>query len=132
MMLMPAAVLIFIVLGAICVDVAVVFLAQRELANAAAAAANDAATRALDLDEFYAEGTISVVPAEAERVAATSVAAKRLDYIDIAPPVVTVDGVGQVTVLLTAEVGYIFAKAIPRGPTSTSVSATAVATARTR
>lgn len=131
MMLMPAAVLIFIVLGAICVDFAVVFLAQRELSNAAAAAANDAATRALDLSAFYEDGTISLVASEAHRVAATSVSSKQLGHLSVAPPVVRVGAGGQVTVHLSAEVASIFARAIPGAPQRTSVSATAVATART-
>ncbi|HUF33476.1 MAG TPA: hypothetical protein VMN58_09750 [Acidimicrobiales bacterium] len=130
-MLMPAAVLIFIVLGSICVDFAVVFLAQRELSNAAAAAANDAATRALDLDAFYEHGTITLVASEAQRVAGISVASKALDHLSVAPPSVSVGADGEVTVRLTAEVDYIFARAIPGGPKRTSVSATAVATART-
>lgn len=100
-------------------------------ANAAAAAANDAATRALDLDAFYEDGTISLVASEAGRVATTSVASKQLDHLSIAPPVVSVGADGEVTVHLSAEVASIFARAIPGGPQRTSVSATAVATART-
>ena len=45
LMLMPVAVLIFLVLGALCVDFGSVFTVKRELSNAAAAAANDAASR---------------------------------------------------------------------------------------
>ena len=45
LLLFPAAVLIVIVLSAITVDSSIAFLAQRELANATAAAANDAASR---------------------------------------------------------------------------------------
>ncbi len=43
LVLMPAAVLVFLVLGALAVDAAAVFLAQRHPANAASSAANDAA-----------------------------------------------------------------------------------------
>ena len=54
LMLMPAAVLVFIVLGALCVDFASVYGAKRELSNAAAAAANDVASQALDVDPCVA------------------------------------------------------------------------------
>ena len=53
-MLMPAAVLIVILLGSIAVDFAVVFLGQRDLGAAAAAAANNAATYGLDEAAFRA------------------------------------------------------------------------------
>ena len=39
---MPAAVLVLVILGAICVDFSVAYLAQRQLKDAAVAAANDA------------------------------------------------------------------------------------------
>ena len=52
-MLMPAAVLVVIILGAIAVDQAVVFTRQRELIAAAEAAANDAAGYGIDRDAFY-------------------------------------------------------------------------------
>ncbi|MDT7548844.1 MAG: hypothetical protein QOE84_1238, partial [Actinomycetota bacterium] len=42
-MLMPAALLVLVVLGSIAVDSPRLFLAQRELPDAAAGAANDAA-----------------------------------------------------------------------------------------
>ena len=55
LLLFPAAVLIVLVLSAITVDSSIAFLAQRELANATAAAANDAASRAVDGQAFYRE-----------------------------------------------------------------------------
>jgi hypothetical protein len=56
MMLVPAAVLVLIVLGAIAVDSAVVFLAQRDLANRTAGAANDIAGFAVSESSFYRGG----------------------------------------------------------------------------
>lgn len=70
---MPAAVLVFLVLGALAVDAAAVFLAQRYLANAASAAANDAASQAVDLDRFYADGSVRLLALDAQRVAAAAV-----------------------------------------------------------
>jgi Flp pilus assembly protein TadG len=56
MMLVPAAVLVLIVLGAIAVDSAVVFLAQRDLSNRTAGVANDIAGYAVSESSFYQGG----------------------------------------------------------------------------
>jgi Flp pilus assembly protein TadG len=129
LLLMPVAMLIFVILGAICVDFAVVFLAKRELSNAAAAAANDAATRALDLDTFYGQEAITKIdPVAAQQVASASVAAKGLEYLALGTPEVEVAG-EIVTVTVSAEVATIFARAVPGGPSSTPVRASGRATA---
>src|SRR5947199_7410916 len=91
LMLMPAAVLVFIVLGALCVDYGSVFVAKRELGNAAAAAANDAAAQAIDLDVFYATGQVRLRPDVARAVAVRSLAAEDLDRLDATVADVTVD-----------------------------------------
>ncbi len=131
LILMPVAALIFIILGALAIDATVLFLAERELAGAAAAAANDAATRAIDQDVFYRDGSISLDEGLAAEVVATSVAAKQLDRsgVVLAPPQVQVQGGDRVTVTLTGEARYIFSKAIPGGPDTAVLSATATATA---
>lgn len=131
LILMPVAALIFIILGALAVDATVLFLAERELAGAAAAAANDAATRAIDQDIFYADGRIVVDEVLAAKVAAASVAAKQLDRsgFDVEPPDVQVVGGDRVTVTLTGQAPYIFSKALPGGPDTAVISAVATATA---
>lgn len=53
LLLVPSAVLVLFLLTALAVDGAASFLAQRELADACAGAANDAATAALDPDRLY-------------------------------------------------------------------------------
>jgi Flp pilus assembly protein TadG len=130
LMLMPAAILVLIVLGAIAVDSAVTFLAQRELMNAAAAAANDAATSALVDRSFYEGGGALVLDrARAEQVAATSIAASQPQGLALqGAPVVNVDG-ASVCVELTARVHHLFAHAIPGVAHDTTVSARASATA---
>lgn len=60
LMLMPAAVLIMIILGALAVDRAVIFEAQRDLVSTAQASANDAAGLSVDIDELRVEGNIKV------------------------------------------------------------------------
>jgi Flp pilus assembly protein TadG len=130
LMLMPAAVLVFVVLGAIAVDFAVAFLGEREVSNAAAAAANDAAGAALDRDRFYADGALRLDPAAAQRVGRAAVAAAELDDLDDVR--VRVDVAADepvVTVTVSARVRYVFAKALPGGPHGVRVEASATATA---
>ena len=57
-MLIPAAVLIVVMLGAIAVDRAVVFGAQRDLVASAQAAADNRASLGVDLDRLRADGEI--------------------------------------------------------------------------
>lgn len=131
LILMPVAALIFVILGALAVDATVVLLAERELAGAAAAAANDAAARALDQDAFYADGSIVLDPRLAAEVVAASVAAKQLDRsgIRLDPPDVRVLAGDQVTVVLSGRAPHLFARALPGGSEAAAVSATATATA---
>ena len=131
LMLVPAAVLVLLVLGAICVDSAVVFLAQRDLANRTAAAANDIAGLAVSDDAFY-DGSGAVV-LDDERAGAYVRLAFPLDL----PPGgfaswsadADVDG-AQVTVAAEAQVRSIFAKALPGAPETSVVRARSTATAR--
>lgn len=128
--LMPAAVLVFVVLGAIAVDFTVAFLAEREVSNAAAAAANDVAGAALDQERFYADGSIRLDATAAQSIGRASVAAAGLDHLDEVDVRVSVRGdVPEVTVTVSARAGYVFAKALPGGPDGVPVEATATATA---
>jgi Flp pilus assembly protein TadG len=129
-MLMPAAVLVFVVLGAIAVDFAVAFLGEREVSNAAAAAANDVAGAALDRERFYADGAVRLDPATADEVGRSAVAAAGLDDLDEVDVRVEVAADAPVvTVTVSARVRYLFAKALPRGPDGARVEASATATA---
>lgn len=122
-MLMPAAVLIFIVLGAFCVDFAAVHLGQRELVAAAQGAANDAAAAGFSTAAFYGEGELRFDAAGARRAAAESLAANgpeyRLASLDI------VDG--ALVLVVESTVPTIFAKALPGGPDTFSLDAQASA-----
>ena len=73
LLLFPAALLIMVALAAITVDSAIAFQAQRELANATAAAANDAATEALSDRAFYEDDLIELSSAAVEAVAVARV-----------------------------------------------------------
>lgn len=120
LMLMPAAVLVFLVLGALCVDHGAVWVASRQLSGAAAAAAGDAATRAIDLDHYYATGEVRLVPERAWSVARASVAAKGLDHLTPVVDDVVVSGT-TVTVRVRGRASYLFAPAVPGGPDGADV-----------
>jgi hypothetical protein len=119
---------VLVVLGSIAVDSAAVFLGQRQLAQAAATAATDAAG-AISESAFYQSGTIALDPAEAQQIAVASVAAQDLHGVTLTGGVrVTVVG-RQVCVSLSGKVPMIFGKALPGVPRAISVHATSVATA---
>ena len=69
LLLFPAGVLVVLLLGAIAVDASIAFLGQREIANAVAAAANDAATASLSDAAFYGSGDIALDEARATDLA---------------------------------------------------------------
>ena len=122
LMLMPAAVLILVILGAIAVDRAVIFGAQRDLVATAEAAANDAAGLGLAVDDLRANGTKHYDPGRINR--AVALAADRAD--------------GQVTaswelrgsvvvVHLSRRAKLVFSQAIPGSAGVQIVVATATA-----
>lgn len=128
LLLFPAAFLVVLVLGAIAIDAGVLFLEQRELAAAAGAAANDAATLAVDHDVLRTSGQVVLDPARAEQAVAGSLASRGvLDRLS-GPPQVLVDG-DRITVSLTARADYVIARALPGTETGRQVAATAGARA---
>ena len=131
LMLVPAAVLVLLVLGAICVDSAVVFLGQRDLANRTAAAANDIAGFAVSDAAFYERsGAVDLDDDRADAFVRLAFPAER-------PPggfeswQADADAAGdRVVVAAQAEVRSIFAKAIPGAPDTTTVRARSTTTVR--
>jgi Flp pilus assembly protein TadG len=109
LMLMPAAVLIMIVLGAIVIDLSVLRMRSAELDNVATAAANDAAGQLAD-DAIYAGSGPALAQDIAELAVAASLAARDLDGV-------WVSGVemesNSVSVSLGLEVEMIFGRALP-------------------
>lgn len=109
LMLMPAAVVIVLLLGALAVDAAIVFLEQRQAYNVAFDAANDAAGAAIDRGELRRSGAVVYDPARVRAVAAESVAAAdahELVLVDAAP-----DGAGGVEVTVRVRVQRMFGQA---------------------
>ena len=128
-MLMPAAVLVVMVLGAIAVDQSIVYTQQRELVAAAEAAANDAAGYGLDRDAFYQRNEVVF---DLARARAAALAALRARGIDALALVSLEPGGTVVEVTLRARVDYVFAAAIPGAAGTTEVRASASAELRRR
>ena len=125
--LMPAAVMILLVLGAIAVDFAQVFLAERELAIATDAAASDAAAVARE-DRLEGAGEVRPDPERVERAVTASFARRRSPYIRGLDVRVEVVGGDRVRVTARGQVEHIFARGIPGVPHQANVQATSVAT----
>jgi hypothetical protein len=133
-MLMPAAVLVLVVLGAICVDSAVLFLGEREVANGTDSAAESVAARLVDEDWYRTTGEVRLVcdSARVLEVAAASFVARAPDWLDDSNLEVVDCGGASVTIRATATVGFVFAKALPGARDRGVVSATGSATAEVR
>ena len=108
LMVMPAAVLIVLLLGAIAVDSAVVYLRQRQAYDVAAAAANDAAGAGFDLARAQSTGEIVYDPATVEALAAATVRAAGIDEVVLVSA--TPDGTG-VVVTVDVTVQHLFVQA---------------------
>lgn len=128
LLLVPAGVLVLVVLGAIAVDFALAFLGQRELAGAAAAAANDAAAAALSDAAFYGDGAVAVDPVRAEAVAIEAVGARRPGGVEVTSVSARVVG-PQVCVTVEGRVSYLFSPVVPGVSRGAVVRGQAVATA---
>ena len=132
LMLLPAAVMIVLLLGAIAVDAAIAFLGEREALSLASAAANDAAAAALDQDRFRATGEFSLDHDRARRIVEATLASSSSELDDVSVEITfpIVDGTEGVRVEITGSVEYVFAKAIPGAPHRIEVEASATAVAR--
>lgn len=116
-MLMPAAVVIVLLLGALAVDSAIVYLEQRQAYNVAFDAANDAAGAGLDVDEVRGSGELVYDTGRIRELAAATIAAadaKGLTLVDAAP-----DDDGGVTVTVEVRVQHLFVQAFGRRSSET-------------
>ncbi|NLD77677.1 MAG: hypothetical protein GX643_13525 [Acidimicrobiales bacterium] len=125
LMLMPAAVLIVVILGAMAVDRAVVFGAQRDLIATAQAAANDAASLGVSIDHLRSDGEVEADIAAMEAAVDTAMVA--------AEPGTTVswwlEG-DEVVVELARDVALVFSPGVPGAPRSQEITARASAELR--
>jgi hypothetical protein len=133
LMLMPAAVLVLLVLAAIAVDATVLILGEREMADLAGAAANDAAVAALGRDPLYRCGNLDLDWGQAQAAVQRVVAGRASDATSgVSAGVASisvVDGRPEVTVTASGTVDLIFTPAVPGASMSRSVEATASAIA---
>jgi hypothetical protein len=110
--LMPAAFLVLVILGALAVDSASTYLAQRQLRDSLEAAAADAVGAGLSRSSFYSHGAVTLTLSQAAQVVCQSIAAQadrdlhdvRL-WIAVAGPAIRLEG--------TASVDAVFGRDIP-------------------
>ena len=109
LMLMPVAVLIVLLLGAIAVDSAIVYLGQRQAHNVAFDAANDAAGAGFDLEAARTSGEIVYDPDRVHAIASHTVAAAGIDDLELVSAVPDGDGV---VVTVRRRVEHLFVQAL--------------------
>lgn len=137
LLLFPAALIIMLALAAVTVDSAIAFMAQRQLTNATAAAANDAATQALSDRAFYEGDRIELSSAAVESVAVDRVFAlvdpARHHGLAVTAEALPPAGVGcswTVRVRASSRVDELFGKAMPGSSGQVAVHAESTAAPR--
>ena len=137
LLLFPAALLIMVALAAMTVDSAIAFLAQRELQNATAAAANDAATEALSDRAFYQGDRVELSRSGVEAIARDRVDAlvNRDRHHDLtvdaeAIPPARAGCAWTVRVTASSSVDQLFGKAMPGSSGQVAVHARSAASPR--
>ena len=134
LLLFPAAILITMALAAMAVDNAVAFLAQRELVNATAAAANDAATEALSDQAFYKANQLELSASAVEDVAVDRVRGlvdeRRHHGLTVTADAIPPSGPGcgwTVHVAASSRVDQVFGRAMPGSSGGVNVKAASTA-----
>ena len=126
-----------VALAAMTVDSAIGFLAQRQLLNATAAAANDAATEAVSDSSFYEDNRVELSPSAVEAVALARVyalvdQARHHDLVvtaEVSAPV-SASCAWTVRVVASSRVDELFGKAMPGSSGEVAVRAQSVASPR--
>ncbi len=120
LMLMPAAVLVVVILGALAVDRAVIFGAQRDLVATAQAAANDGAGMGVAVAELRDDGEVRTDRARIDR--AVTLALSGSDGLESVRWSIEGD---LLVVRLERRVELVFAKGVPGADATQVVTATA-------
>ena len=134
LLLFPSALLIVMALASIAVDSAIGFMAQRELVNATAAAANDVATQAISENSFYRNDRIELSEDAVEEMAVGRVLAL-IDPGKHHNLVVEAEAVGlgcdwTVTVTAFSRVDELFGRVMPGSDGLIAVRASSAASPR--
>ena len=108
LMLVPAGVVIVLLLGAIAVDSAIVYLEQRQAYNVAFDAANDAAGAALDRDAVRSTGELVYDPARVRTIAEDALRAAEVHDVSLVDARPEGDGVA---VVVEVRVRHLFGQA---------------------
>jgi hypothetical protein len=125
--LVPAGFLVLMILGALAVDSATTYLAQRQLTDSLTAAANDAVGAGLSPSSFYSRGAITLDPGQAAQVVCVSVLAQADQDLHHVRLWMAVRG-AAIRLEGAATVDAVFGRAIPGfGLRHVQASATAVA-----
>jgi hypothetical protein len=125
--LVPAGFLVLIILGALAVDSAATYLAQRQLRDSLTAAANDAVTAGLSSSSFYSRGALTLDPGRAAQVVCLSVSAQADEDLHDVQLWMAVQG-DAIRLAGAADVDAVFGRAIPGfGLRHVRASTTAVA-----
>ena len=113
LMLVPASILVFFVLGSIAIDLTAVFLAQRSAQRSVSAAADDAAAM-LDTRLIQQNGELRIDIAAAERVARAHISA-RVPAASLRGPVIVIVSTDRksIEVRITVRVPHIMMRALP-------------------
>jgi Flp pilus assembly protein TadG len=137
LLLFPAAFMIMLALAAITVDSAIAFMAQRQLANATEAAANDAASEALSDAAFYRDDRIELSSSAVESLAVDRVFSlvdparhHGLAVTAQASPPASAGCSWTVRVSASSQVDQLFAKAMPGSSGRVAVKAESTASPR--
>lgn len=124
-MLVPTAILVLLLLAAMAVDGAVAYLGQRQLGNALASAANDAAGAGLDPAAYYGSGLVVLDPAATVAAVCASLATQPHALLHALQVEVGVSG-AAVEVAGRAQVDAVFGSPFPGwGVRTVTASATA-------
>ena len=101
LMLMPAAVLVMMLLGAIALDAAAIRMQARELRNTARSAANDALSAAVDVDYLRETGDIRIDEGRARSIVDDAIAQRSIDGVEVDTVTVTTDADGTLVLSVT-------------------------------
>ena len=112
LMLMPAGLLIVFVLGSISIEFAAVSMRQRALYNVADAAANDAATYAIDRAVLRSTGEVVLDPTLVARSVESSLRAQGLVLVN-APLIEVSADRKTIRLELVQHVAFVLAGALP-------------------
>lgn len=127
-MMVPAGFIVLLILAAITFDYSHLFLAQRELASVAEAAANDAVTVGVDQGLLRAGRGAHLDPGRVDLAMRRALALHGRDLRVIEARALTV-GDTRVEITLVATVDYVFVKALPGAARSATITVRSTADA---